>query len=52
MTPVPVGLTEGFTTAFTWAAGLLVLGALVSAVLIKGTKEDLPTEADALVHAG
>src|SRR5215211_5509323 len=41
---------EGYTTAFTWAAGLLLLGALVSAVLIKATKEDLPT--DAVVHAG
>jgi hypothetical protein len=31
---------------------LLVVGAIVSAVLIKATKEDLPDEADALVHAG
>ena len=35
---------EGYTTAFTWAAALLVLGALVSAVLIKATKDDLPAE--------
>ncbi|WP_369137085.1 MFS transporter [Modestobacter versicolor] len=42
---------EGYTTAFTWAAGLLVLGAIVSAVLIKATKDDLPTDA-AMVHAG
>jgi EmrB/QacA subfamily drug resistance transporter len=41
---------EGYTTAFTWASVLLVLGALVSAVLIKATKDDLPT--DAVVHAG
>jgi EmrB/QacA subfamily drug resistance transporter len=41
---------EGYTTAFTWAAALLVLGALVSAVLIKATKEDLPDEM--VVHAG
>jgi Na+/melibiose symporter-like transporter len=50
-----VGLTaqvEGYTTAFTWAAALLVLGAIVSAVLIKATKEDLPAEGDAIVHAG
>jgi EmrB/QacA subfamily drug resistance transporter len=40
----------GYTTAFTWASALLALGALVSAVLIKATKEDLPT--DAVVHAG
>ncbi|HET6391903.1 MAG TPA: MFS transporter [Blastococcus sp.] len=50
-----VGLTaqvEGYTTAFTWAAALLVLGALVSAVLIKATKEDLPADGDAVVHVG
>jgi EmrB/QacA subfamily drug resistance transporter len=50
-----VGLSaqvHGYTTAFTWAAGLLVVGAIVSAVLIKATKDDLPTDADALVHAG
>jgi hypothetical protein len=41
---------EGYTTAFTWASGLLLLGALVSAVLIKATREDLPAEA--AVHAG
>jgi hypothetical protein len=41
---------EGYTTAFTWAAVLLLLGAVVSAVLIKATKDDLPT--DAPVHAG
>ena len=40
----------GYTTAFTWAAGLLLLGALVSAVLIKASKEDLPD--DLVVHAG
>jgi EmrB/QacA subfamily drug resistance transporter len=40
----------GYTTAFTWASVLLVLGALVSAVLIKATKEDLPAEG-AMVHA-
>ncbi|WP_245161135.1 MFS transporter [Blastococcus sp. CT_GayMR16] len=40
---------EGYTTAFTWAAVLLVIGALVSAFLIKATKEDLPDEA--AVHA-
>ncbi|MFL6094282.1 MAG: MFS transporter [Blastococcus sp.] len=40
---------EGYTTAFTWASVLLVLGALTSAFLIKATKEDLPEEA--VVHA-
>jgi Major Facilitator Superfamily len=42
----------GYTTAFTWAAGLLLVGALAAAVLIKATKEDLPADAEALVHAG
>src|SRR5829696_239020 len=40
---------EGYTTAFTWASVLLVLGALVSAFLIQATKDDLPEEA--VVHA-
>jgi EmrB/QacA subfamily drug resistance transporter len=40
---------EGYTTAFTWASVLLVLGAIVAGVLIKATKEDLPDEA--VVHA-
>jgi len=43
---------EGYTTAFTWGAALLVLGALVSAVLIKATREDLPADAEAMVHVG
>jgi predicted MFS family arabinose efflux permease len=43
---------EGYTTAFTWASVLLVLGAVVAGVLIKATKEDLPAEGDAVVHVG
>jgi EmrB/QacA subfamily drug resistance transporter len=39
----------GYTTAFTWASVLLVLGSLVSALLIQATKEDLPDEL--VVHA-
>jgi EmrB/QacA subfamily drug resistance transporter len=50
--PGPVALTDGYTTAFMWAALLLLAGAVVAAVLVKATKEDLPTDADALVHAG
>jgi EmrB/QacA subfamily drug resistance transporter len=42
---------DGYTTAFLWAAGLLLAGALVSAVLIKATKDDLPADAD-VVHVG
>ncbi|MGY1814580.1 MFS transporter [Blastococcus sp. SYSU D00820] len=49
--PGPVALVDGYTTAFTWAAALLVVGAIVSAVLIKATKDDLPAEG-AVVHAG
>jgi len=37
---------DGYTTAFLWAAGLLVAGAIVSAVLIKATKDDIPTDTD------
>ena len=43
---------EGYTTAFTWAAVLLVAGALASAVLIKATKDDLPTDTGAVAHVG
>jgi EmrB/QacA subfamily drug resistance transporter len=43
---------EGYTTAFTWAAALLVAGALVSALLIQATKEDLPTDSEAVAHMG
>ena len=41
---------EGYTTAFTWGAALLLLAAVVSAVLVRATRDDLPT--DAPVHAG
>jgi EmrB/QacA subfamily drug resistance transporter len=41
----------GYTTAFTWASGLLLAGALAAAVLIKATKEDLPADGT-IVHAG
>jgi EmrB/QacA subfamily drug resistance transporter len=40
---------EGYTTAFAWAAGLLLAGAVVSAVLIKATKDDLPADAEGVV---
>jgi len=43
---------EGYTTAFTWAAALLLLGSLVSAFLIKATKEDLPADGQAVAHVG
>ena len=42
---------EGYTTAFTWAAALLVVGAVVAGLLIKASKEDLPADG-AAVHAG
>jgi EmrB/QacA subfamily drug resistance transporter len=41
----------GYTTAFTWASVLLVLGALVSALLIKATRDDLPADG-AVAHVG
>jgi len=41
---------DGYATAFTWAAGIILLAAVVTAVLVKVNKADLPT--DAVVHAG
>jgi hypothetical protein len=45
------GQVEGYTTAFTWAAGLLVAGAVVAGLLIRATKDDIPA-GDAPVHVG
>ncbi|SDH07141.1 MFS transporter [Klenkia brasiliensis] len=45
-----VAQVEGYTTAFAWGAGFLLVAAVVSAVLIKASREDLPAEA--AVHAG
>ena len=36
---------EGYTTAFTWAAGLLLLGALVSGLLINASRTTCPPTA-------
>ncbi len=41
---------HGYTTAFTWAAVLILIAAVVSATFIKVSKEDLPT--DAAAHVG
>jgi hypothetical protein len=43
---------EGYTTAFTWAAVLLLAGAVVSGFMIRATKDDLPADAEGVVHAG
>ncbi|SDN44203.1 drug resistance transporter, EmrB/QacA subfamily [Klenkia soli] len=45
-----VAQVDGYTTAFTWGAGFLLVAALVSAVLVRASKDDLPT--GAAVHAG
>ncbi|MCO7220542.1 MFS transporter [Klenkia sp. PcliD-1-E] len=45
-----VAQVEGYTTAFAWGAGFLLVAAVVSAVLVRASREDLPT--DAPVHAG
>ncbi|CAB4935178.1 unannotated protein [freshwater metagenome] len=45
-----VAQVEGYTTAFTWGAALLLVAAISSAVLIKAGKDDLPAEM--AVHAG
>jgi EmrB/QacA subfamily drug resistance transporter len=35
---------EGYSTAFTWAAGLILSAAVITAVFVKIDKKDLPTE--------
>ena len=41
---------DGYSAAFTWAAVLIVVAAVVSALLIKVSRDDLPTET--VPHAG
>jgi ammonia channel protein AmtB len=42
---------QGYSTAFTWAAGIILAAAVVTAIFIKVRKEDLPT-GDAVPQAG
>ena len=42
----------GYTTAFTWGAVLLLVGAVVSGVLIKATRDDLPAESEQVAPIG
>ncbi len=42
---------DGYSAAFTWAAGLILLAAVIAAVFIKVQKQDLPVEA-AAAHVG
>jgi EmrB/QacA subfamily drug resistance transporter len=42
---------DGYTDAFTWAAVLILLAGVISAVFIKVSKDDLPV-GDAAVHVG
>ena len=44
------GLVHGYTTAFAWGAGLILLAGVATAVLVKVRKEDLP--APEAVHVG
>ena len=48
---VPVALTEGFTTAFMWSAGFMILGALIWVFMINANKNTLGAN-DAPVHVG
>jgi hypothetical protein len=48
---VAFGLTEGFTTAFTWSAGLMILGAVIWVFMINANKDTLGAN-DAPVHVG
>jgi sugar phosphate permease len=43
--------TEGFTTAFTWSAGFMILGALIWVFMINANKDTLGAN-DAPVHVG
>jgi len=45
------GTVHGFTLAFLAGAGMLVLGAIASAVFVTARSEDLPTEAGGLAPA-
>jgi EmrB/QacA subfamily drug resistance transporter len=42
---------DGYSAAFTWAAVMILVAAVVSAVFIKARKEDLPAEG-AVAHVG
>jgi EmrB/QacA subfamily drug resistance transporter len=42
---------DGYSAAFTWAAVLILAAAVITAVLVKAHKEDLPTEQTA-AHVG
>lgn len=48
---MPVALTEGFTTAFTWSAGFMILGALIWVFMINANKDTLGAN-DTPVHVG
>jgi EmrB/QacA subfamily drug resistance transporter len=42
---------DGYTTAFTWASGIILAAGVAAAILVKVSKSDLPA-ADAVAHAG
>jgi hypothetical protein len=42
---------DGYASAFTWAAGLILLAAVIAAVFIKVEKQDLPV-GEAAAHVG
>jgi EmrB/QacA subfamily drug resistance transporter len=42
---------QGYSSAFTWAAGLILFAGVITAVLVKVQKEDLPTDV-AAAHVG
>jgi hypothetical protein len=45
----PAALTHGFTTAFTWSAGVFALATVVVAVVVRAKRDDL-TPPTALAH--
>lgn len=48
---IATGLTEGFTTAFSWSAGFMILGAVIWVFMINADKDTLGAN-DAPVHVG
>jgi EmrB/QacA subfamily drug resistance transporter len=42
---------DGYADAFTWAAGMILLAGIITALVIKVNKEDLPT-GETVVHVG
>jgi hypothetical protein len=49
---VAAGLTHGFTHAFMWSAGFMVLGSLVWVLMINADKDTLAANDSPMAHVG